>query len=119
MKQKSFERFIENILKNENFDVPTASTFYNFNDLGENWCKDWTTLFKKILKDIKAGVNYCPDEDNQEGHCVTDGPLSNRKEWLSVYFQLQKNGKHTIYMIKLEAPADVSSHNYSSLKKSK
>jgi len=62
MTNERFKRFIENILKNENIRISPASAFYNFNDVGENWCKDWTTIFKKILNDIKAGKNYEMEE---------------------------------------------------------
>jgi hypothetical protein len=83
--------------------------------LCEYWCKDWTKIFKKTLKDIKAGINYNADKDNQSGKCVVNGPLSNREEWLAVYFTVQ-NGKYSVYMIKLENSNDVHSANFSSLK---
>ena len=115
MTQRSFKRFIENILVNAGFDVPKTAVFYNFNDLGNNWCKDWTTIFKKILNDIKAGLNYNPDKDSKAGNCVVKGPLSNRIEWLAVYFQLD-NMKYNLYMIKLETPEDVFYNHFHSLK---
>jgi hypothetical protein len=108
-----FKRFIINILNNENIFTPPAAAFYNFHDLGENWCKDWTAIFKKILNDIKAGKNYETDNDNQAGNCVVK-PLANRIEWLAVYFSLQK-GKYTIYMIKLETPDDVFHKDFHSV----
>jgi len=102
------------MLKNANILMSPTSAFYNFNDVGKNWCKDWTTIFKKILDDIKAGKNYETDIDNDKvGKCVVK-PLANTTKWLAVYFVLQK-GAYTIYMIKLENPADVIQKKFHSI----
>lgn len=114
MTNKRFKLFIENILKNENIRIPPASAFYNFHDVGKNWNPDWTEIFKKILNDIKAGVNYDPDVDNPGGFCVVKGPLVNTGKWLSVYFTKQYE-EYTIYMIKLEKPNDVFLKNFNSI----
>jgi hypothetical protein len=114
MTNQSFKRFIINILNNENIHTSPTSTFYNFHDIGLNWCKDWTTIFKKILNDIKAGINYETDNDNKIGNCVVKGPLANTIEWLSVYFTI-KDKEYTLYMIKLEKPNDVYLKDFHSI----
>jgi len=114
MTNKSFKRFITNILINEGICIPPTSTFYNFHDIGKHWCVDWTTIFKKILNDIKTEINYETDNDNKKGKCVIKGPLANTEEWLSVYFT-EKDKNYTAYMIKLEKPDDVSNKNFHSL----
>jgi len=114
MTNQRFKRFILNILNNEDIHTPPTSTFYNFHDIGLKWYKDWTTIFKKILIDIKEGKNYEPDQDNPTGNCVVKGPLANIEEWLSVYFTI-KNKKYIVYMIKLEKPDDVYSKNFYSI----
>jgi len=115
MTQRRFKQHIENILCEKKFKTPKAAAFYNFNDLGKNWCIDWTTIFIKILNDIITGINYDIDKDNKIGNCVVKGPLVGIDEWLSVYFTKQDD-EYTVYMIKLEEPSDVYYNHFHSMK---